>query len=126
MVSMNDIDSILNPIDTDLLAQRVQTWLATLEERGHRDSGYSYAFGIEKLTKYVRVWMDNVSPEGAHSGRSVHAFFDPATGYVYKASGWKAPAKGIRYCLMNPLSFDKLIERCGPTSGYLYADQLKG
>lgn len=125
MTNTNDIQSILNPVDTDLLALRVQAWLETLTERGERPSGFSYAFGIERLTRYVRVWQDNVSPEGDHSGRSVHAFFDPATGDVFKASGWKAPAKGVRYNLLDDASFDKLIERCGPNSGYLYADGAK-
>jgi len=119
---MNNIEIALalNPIDTELLSQRVTTWLETLTERGQRGSGFSYAFGIERLTKYVRVWQDNVNPEGIASGRSVHAFFDPTTGDVYKSEGWRKPAKGIRYNLLDDASFDSLIDKCGPTSGYLY------
>ena len=120
MTNTNDINSILNPIDTDLLAQRVQTWLDTLEERGHRDSGFSYAFGIEKLTKFVRVWQDDVAPTGEHSGRSVHAFFNPATGDVLKAAGWKTPAKGVRFNLLDDESFQKLIAQCDQFGSYLY------
>lgn len=124
---MNNIEIALalNPIDTELLSQRVTHWIEVLSNRSVRTNGFHYAFGIERLTKYVRVWMDNVNPEGVASGRSVHAFFDPTTGDVFKAEGWRKPAKGIRYNLLDDASFAKLIDRCGPTSGYLYADGAK-
>lgn len=67
-----------------------------------------------KYTRIVGAW------EGRD--RSVHAFVDLATGDVYKAAGWKAPAAGVRYRLLDDASFALLLERCESTSGYLYAN----
>lgn len=33
--------------------------------------------------------------------RSVYCFIDKATGDIYKAAGWKAPAKGVRGSIWN-------------------------
>jgi hypothetical protein len=119
---MNNIEiaKALNPEATSKIEERVAEWLEELTLRGSRPSGFSYAFGTETLTKFVRVWQDNVSPEGIASGRSVHAFYDPITGDVFKSEGWRKPAKGARYNLLNDQSFDTMMERCGATSAYLY------
>jgi hypothetical protein len=119
---MNNIEiaKALNPTATAKIEERVAEWIEELTLRGSRPSGFSYAFGTETLTKYVRLWMESVSPEGRRSNRSVHAFYDPATGDVYKSATWKAPAKGVRYNLLNDQSFDTMMERCGATSAYLY------
>lgn len=50
-------------------------------------------FSVTKGRKYDRVVQ---SSEGS-SGRSVHAFVEKKTGHVFKAAGWNAPAKGIRF-----------------------------
>ena len=42
--------------------------------------------------------------------RSVHAFYDLRHGDVYKAAGWKAPAKHVRFNLLDDDSFARMIE----------------
>ena len=47
--------------------------------------------------RFLRV----VKNDGSHS-RSVFCFVEKATGNVYKAASWKAPAKGIRGNILRP------------------------
>jgi hypothetical protein len=46
-------------------------------------------FSLDKNPKYIRVVITTFGQ------RSVHCFLD-AEGNIYKAAGWKTPAKGIR------------------------------
>lgn len=59
---------------------------------GKHPEGYVF-FADAPGLKNTRIVMAT-RPDG--SGRSVHCFIDNVTGDVYKAAGWKAPAKGIR------------------------------
>lgn len=54
------------------------------------------------------------------TGRSVHAFIDKTTGYVYKPASWNAPAKHVRYRLLDDNSFSKCLSRADWAGGYLY------
>ena len=63
--------------------------------------------------KYFKIVTDNGTQ------RSVHCFVD-ARGNVYKAAGWTAPAKGVRYNLFNADDMLKLRTVDGHHSGYLY------
>jgi len=54
----------------------------------------SMKFFIEKGRKYYKVCM---LWRGTQDDVSVHCFVDKKTGEVYKASSWKAPAKGVRF-----------------------------
>ena len=54
----------------------------------------SMKFFIEKGRKYHKVCM---LWRGTQDDVSVHCFVDKKTGEVYKASSWKAPAKGVRF-----------------------------
>ena len=80
-----------------------------------------YAIDDHPNSKYIRV----TETDGYQ--RSVHCFIDRATGSVYKAAGWKAPARGKngkpteRYNLLDPESRAELFARCEFTGGYLYA-----
>lgn len=60
--------------------------------------------------KYLRITSD----------RHVHCFVDALTGDVYKAAGWKAPAKDARYNLLDPDSLAKLHAKWDPYGSYLY------
>jgi len=78
--------------------------------------GYNYI--IESGHKYHKIIMID---DSVRKNRSVHAFVDKKTGEVYKASGWKAPAKGVRYDLRLIEHREWLLENADWAGGYLYA-----
>lgn len=81
---------------------------------------------VKRGRKYHRVVQENqgtvgLDLRGAHYGtsssRSVHAFIGE-DGMLYKAAGWKTPAKGARYNLQ--LDMDLIRQRFDPHGSYLY------
>ncbi len=74
-----------------------------------------YKFYIESGRKYHKLIMETNG-----NSRSVHAFVDKNSGAVYKAASWKAPAKGIRYYLLDDNSREECLSRCDWSGGYLY------
>lgn len=66
--------------------------------------------------KFVRI----IQADSDGRARSVHAFYDIRTGDVYKAAGWKAPAKHVRFNLLDDASFRRMIETCDWSGRYLY------
>ena len=90
---------------------------ALLQDFKGRNGGRSsdYKFYIESGRKYHKVIMET----GAGS-RSVHAFIEKKFGNVYKAASWKAPAKHIRFNLLDDNSREECLARCDWAGGYLY------
>ena len=82
-------------------------------ERQHPNSGYK--FYIESGRKYHKIIMETEA-----GSRSVHAFVDKKTGDVYKAASFKAPAKIVRYNLLEIASREQCFERADWAGGYLY------
>ena len=82
-------------------------------ERQHPNSGYK--FYIESGRKYHKIVM-----ETEVGSRSVHAFVDKKTGNVYKAASFKAPAKIVRYNLLEIASREQCFERADWAGSYLY------
>lgn len=79
-----------------------------------------YKFLIEPGRKYFKIiqydtYDGKIQPDGH---RSVHAFVDKLTGDLYKAAGWKAPAKGARYNLFTDM--EKLRFVTDVYGSYLY------
>ena len=72
---------------------------------------YAPEFSIEEGRKYLKVIMV------AAGSKSVHAFVD-RDGNVYKAASYKAPAKGIRYNLLQDP--ETCYRKAEWTGGYLY------
>ena len=101
--------------DTDL---RVQEYLdlvirlTTKHYAEHYPTLKAPTMYIEKGRKYHRVVSDY-----DYGHRSVHAFIG-ADGKLYKAAGWKAPAKGARYDLNTDM--EKLEQVFDPYGSYLY------
>ena len=73
-----------------------------------------YDFFIEEGRKYLKVVMD------ARGSKSVHAFVDKKTGEVYKAASFKAPAKIVRYNLLEINSREECFARADWAGSYLY------
>jgi len=74
-----------------------------------------YKFSIESGRKYHKIVMETES-----QSRSVHAFVDKKTGEVYKPASWKAPAKHVRFNLLEITSREECFERADWAGGYLY------
>ena len=72
-------------------------------------------YTIKEAKKYLKVWFRN----GSH--RSIHAFIDKNTGDVLKPASTKAPAKGVRYNLLDDNSREECFKRADWAGGYLYA-----
>jgi hypothetical protein len=81
------------------------------------DGTYDFKCKFEIVTgrKYYKV----VYNDAGH--RSVHCFVDKVTGDVYKSASWNAPAKGVRYNLLNEDSRELCYSRVDWAGGYLYA-----
>ena len=81
--------------------------------RKHKDSGYK--FYIESGRKYHKIVMETES-----GSKSVHAFVDKKTGEVYKPASYKAPAKIVRYRLLEIASREQCYANADWAGGYLY------
>lgn len=71
----------------------------------------------------TRIVTATKAPDGTLTHRSVHCFVDNLTGDVFKAAGWKAPAKGARYNLVT--DFDEVERNFYWAGSYLYSDWKK-
>jgi len=81
-----------------------------------RHNAPEYKFYIaEGGRKYHKLIMETDS-----GSRSVHAFVDKKSGEVYKAASWKAPAKIVRYNLLEIASREECFSRADWAGGYLY------
>lgn len=63
---------------------------------------------FEKGRKFLRV----ITAYGQHN-RSVWGFVDVATGEIFKAASWKAPAKGVRGNLYDMASYFQRVSVSG-------------
>ena len=84
-------------------------------KRRNNNKDDCYKFYIESGRKYHKIIMET------HGGsRSVHAFVDQKTGEVYKAASFKAPAKIVRYRLLEIASREECFNRADWAGSYLY------
>lgn len=79
--------------------------------RGENVDQFVYTFG-KKYAKIIHVTRGGQ--------KSAHAFVDLKTGDVYKSATWSAPAKGIRYNLMDDQSRQEMYQRADWAGSYLY------
>jgi hypothetical protein len=86
-----------------------------------------YKFVIQKGRKYLKIvnkQFDDMGPYATHEYKngSVHAFIDRETGDVYKPASWQAPAKHVRYNLLERKDREFLFDykNVGWAGGYLY------
>ena len=70
--------------------------------------------------KYIKVWSYLVGDEGRIRGRSCWMFVDKNSGEVYKPASYKAPAKIVRFNLLNIASREQCFARADWAGGYLY------
>ncbi len=102
----------------DLFHARIAQWLDALDADYNAKGVNHYDTHFEQQApggKYSRIVMVENG-----SARSVHAFLDVRTGDVYKAAGWKAPAKHVRFNLLDDESFERMLSVISWSGGYLY------
>jgi len=86
-----------------------------LDFKTHHPNSDPYKFYIESGRKYHKIIMETDS-----GSRSVHAFVDKKTGEVYKPASFKAPAKIVRYRLLEIASREQCFARADWAGSYLY------
>jgi hypothetical protein len=110
-----------------LIEQRAQDLCAILTERWKKlnsklaqDFNHIKTYELYGGRKYYKIHeMDQRARNGNYLG-AVHAFIDKQTGYVYKPASWKAPAKHVRYQLLEEESYKNCIELADCYGSYLY------
>lgn len=78
------------------------------------NNGVDHEYFLESGRKYYKL------VHRTSGSNSVHCFIDKKTGEVYKSASWKAPAKGVRYNLLDDSSREECYARADWAGGYLY------
>lgn len=95
------------------ISQFAQDFAALLQNKFKDEGDFaSNQFSAMPGRKYDRIVADTKNGGSRH----VHAFVERATGHVYKAAGWQAPAKNARY-----LTVEEAAEAADLYGSYLYA-----
>lgn len=79
----------------------------------HQDSRDHIDYEVVPGKKYYKIVLIN------WGSRSVHAFVDKE-GNVYKPASWRAPAKHVRYNLLDSVQYARCLERADWAGSYLY------
>ena len=82
----NTMNTTFKHID---LNDPVNDFMNHLNNTMNKPDGYSYDLNT-RGSKYFKVEMLS------HGSRSVYCFINKRNGEIFKAAGWKAPAKGAR------------------------------
>ena len=70
--------------------------------------------------KYIKVWEQLIRNGEKDTARSCFMFVDKYSGAVYKPASYKAPAKIVRFNLLNIASREQCFARADWAGGYLY------
>ena len=79
-----------------------------------KTEGVDGEFYLETGRKYYKL----VHRSG--KSRSVHCFINKTNGDVLKSASWNAPAKGVRYNLLDDNSRESCYSNCDAFGSYLY------
>jgi hypothetical protein len=81
-----------------------------------------FTIDIERGTKYYKLVNVDIYSSPRRESRFVHAFVSRETGAVYKPASYKAPAKHVRYNLLDDESYEKCLAKADWAGSYLYKD----
>ena len=122
------IDMIENVQDKNKeidVPNQVQKLIQALLGNHHKRNGMldnnATKIGYDVLpgNKYLKIVCGyKTDTPGELEQTSVHAFVDKKNGDLYKATSWKAPAKGVRFNLFTDI--DVLTQLADTHGGYLY------
>ena len=107
---------------TKVLEARINCLIDKLLEHYNKQYGdYGIEFDIVRGTKYYKLIQRNTRRNslGGDEG-SVHAFIHRQSGAVYKPASWKAPAKHVRYNLLDDVSYETCLMKADWLGHYLY------
>ena len=105
---------------TQVLEARIQCLItALIHNYTSRYGEQSIDYEIVAGTKYYKLVMVD-HPGTNREGRSVHAFIARQTGAVYKPASFKAPAKHVRYNLLDEVSYETCLHNADWNGAYLY------
>jgi len=90
----------------------IQSYLDYKAAYGY-DGSLDISLDIVPGIKYYKLVLHN-------NGTSVHAFVQKQTGALHKAASWKAPAKHVRYNLLDDVSFETCLKKADWAGSYLY------
>ena len=107
--------SIKLQLQTHMLA-KLYEWCKVLEQKT-----YVQIYAPQMISFWVstgRSYYKIIKSDYDIRNDSAHAFVDKITGDIYKPAKWSAPYKVARYNIWT--QFDKLLNDCEWTGGYLY------
>lgn len=81
---------------------------------------WKYQFWIEPGVKYDRIMAASALNSDDYSNPHVHAFVGREDNGLYKAEGWKKPAKGIRYDISTYGGMADALAAADKHGSYLY------
>jgi hypothetical protein len=107
---------------TQVLEARINCLIDKLLDHYNKQHGdYAIAFDTVRGTKYYKLIQRNTKRDAVgHEGASVHAFIHRQSGAVYKPATWKAPAKHVRYNLLDDVSYETCLMKADWLGHYLY------
>ncbi len=107
---------------TQVLEARINALIDKLLEKYHKQYGeLGIEFDLVRGTKYYKIIQRNIRRNslGSYEG-SVHAFVHRQSGAVFKPASWKAPAKHVRYNLLDDMSYETCLHNADWAGQYLY------
>ena len=97
---------------TELLLDRIQQLMdALMSWHKARYTHFERNYSLVESKKYYKLIDED---------RGVHAFIDKTTGGLYKPASFRAPAKYVRYQLLDDASFQDCLTEADCHGGYLY------
>jgi hypothetical protein len=107
---------------TQVLEARIDGLLNKLIEKYTRQYGYNdLVFDVVKGTKYYKIIQRSIKRSGLGDEHgSVHAFIHRQSGAVFKPASFKAPAKHVRYNLLDDVSYETCLRYADWHGSYLY------
>ena len=117
--TMNQVQFLLEA----LIEVRNNEWKVNHLESGSANPYFCKAFITEGRKFYKVMTCDVKSSRDEYNGRDggcVYMFVDKVTGDVFKPASLKAPAKGVRFNLLNEEQHEWLCDNADQFGSFLY------
>lgn len=107
---------------TQVLEARIQGLITALYKNYTRQYPENdIEFEVVRGTKYYKLIQRSIRRNSlGGDGGSVHAFIHRQSGSVYKPASFKAPAKHVRYNLLDDVSYETCLHNADWAGHYLY------